>query len=304
VIRTGIIGLSEGNGHPFSFSAILNGYNDRAFADAGWPGIHDYLRREPAERFGIADARIVAAWTQDDETTRRLCAACGIERACEAVDDMVGRVDAVIVARDDWPTHAPLAMPFLERGVPVFVDKPLTLDRAELDAFEPYLRRGLLMSCAGLRYAAELDPLRGPVETWGIGELRLIVGTVVLGVERYGIHLLEALASLGGPFAEATLVQRLDVPYEGFVFRLGDGTPFVLNCLGPVGKTFHFSFFGTRSHRHVDLHDNFSAFRRTLEAFFAMVATGVSAIAPDETLRLMRLLADASRRREEADARA
>ena len=29
-VRVGMIGLSEGNGHPFSFSAILNGYDDAA----------------------------------------------------------------------------------------------------------------------------------------------------------------------------------------------------------------------------------------------------------------------------------
>ena len=38
VIRVGIVGLSEGNGHPFSFSAIINGFSDVGMAAAGWSG--------------------------------------------------------------------------------------------------------------------------------------------------------------------------------------------------------------------------------------------------------------------------
>ena len=31
-VRVGMIGMSEGNGHPFSFSAIINGYDDDGLA--------------------------------------------------------------------------------------------------------------------------------------------------------------------------------------------------------------------------------------------------------------------------------
>ena len=293
VIRTGIIGLSEGNGHPFSFSAIVNGYDDGAFGKAGWPVIHEYLKRQGAERFGIGEARITCAWTQDVEITKRLCAACRIETACASADEMLGMVDAVIVARDDWETHAAFAMPFLERGVAVFVDKPLSLADSELAQLEPYLRAGKLMSCSGLRYAVELDPLRVAQAQRDIGAPRLVSGAVLLGLERYGIHLIEAMASLGYPFSEPVRATRLDAPHDAFLIRLADGTPFLLDCLGAVAKTFHLSVFGDRGHRHFDLHDNFSAFRRTLEAFFGMVASGVPPIAPDETLRIMRLIAAA-----------
>jgi hypothetical protein len=80
------------------------------------------------------------------------------------------------------------------------------------------------------------------------------------------------------------------VPHEAWLIRLSDGTPLVLHCLGAVGKTFHLSIFGDRGHRHFDLHDNFSAFRRTLEQFFGMVRTARPPIDPDETLRIMNLI--------------
>lgn len=293
MIRTGIIGYSEGNGHPFSFSAIVNGYDDQKFAAAGWPVIHTYLKQQTPDRFHIGDARITHAWTQDPALTRTLCDACRIETACARPHEMIGRVDAVIIARDDWEIHAELAMPFLDAGLAVFVDKPLSLDTRHLTRFEPFLRSARLMSCSGLRYAAELDSLRVPPAQWEIGTPKLVVATVLNEIEKYGIHLIEAVAGLHPAWSHTISVERLDVPHEAWRIELSDGVPMFLHCLGAVGKTFHLSVFGDRGHRHFDLHDNFSAFRRTLEQFFTMVKTGVPPINPDETLAVMRLIQQA-----------
>jgi hypothetical protein len=291
MIRVGIIGFSEGNGHPFSFSAIVNGYDETHFAEAGWPVILNYLKQQPADRFGFDGVRVTHAWTQDASLTRKLCAACRIDTVCELATDMLGAVDAVIIARDDWESHAELAMPFLRHGLAVFVDKPLSLNVQQLDVFLPYLRSGKLMSCSGLRYAAELDEMRSTEPD--TGAIHLISGAVLNGLDKYGIHLLEAVASLGGRFACPVAVTRLPAAHDSFVVTLEGGLLFHLDCLGAVGKTFHLSFFGQTGHRHFDLHDNFSAFRRTLAEFFAMVKTGVPAIAPEQTLRLMRLITTA-----------
>ena len=288
VIRTGIIGLSEGNGHPFSFSAIINGYDEPGFAEVGWPVILDYLQRQPSARFGIGDARVTHAWTQDQEITGQLCAACRIETACASVSEMLGAIDALIIARDDWESHAELAMPFLRSGVPVFLDKPLTLNSAELDAFTPFLHSGKLMSCACLRNAVELDLMRAPEpET---GPIKLISGTVLNELAKYGIHLIEAVASLGGAYARPVAITRLEASHDSFLVHFENGVPFHLDCLGSVGKTFHLSVFGERNHCHFDLHDNFSAFRRTLKQFYSMVRTGAPPIDPTETIHIMRLL--------------
>jgi len=58
-IRLGVIGMTEGNGHPYSWSAILNGYDRaRMTAECPFPGIPGYLNLQPPEAFGIADARV------------------------------------------------------------------------------------------------------------------------------------------------------------------------------------------------------------------------------------------------------
>ena len=73
--------------------------------------------------------------------------------------------------------HFQMARPFLEAGLPVFVDKPLSLEVSELRAFKPYLERGQLMSCAGMRYARELDEPRADLAAYG--RLKLIRGAIV-----------------------------------------------------------------------------------------------------------------------------
>lgn len=288
VIRTGIIGLSKGNGHPFSYSAIVNGYDDLSFKDAGWPQIHDYLRLQPNKNFGIQDVLVTHAWTQDSTITTKLCAACNIQTPCASPMEMLGQVDALIIARDDWESHAEMALPFLREGVSVFVDKPLTLSDTELETFVPFLQQGKLMSCSGMRYSVELDSLR--VKYRDTGQIRLISGTILNDPEKYGIHLMEAVASLGGDFAQTNSVTKLEAPHDSFLLHLANSVPFHLDCLGNVEKTYHLSFFGESAHLHFDLHDNFSAFRRTLEQFFIMVQTGVPPFEPMETINLMKVL--------------
>jgi hypothetical protein len=288
VIKVGIIGLSDGNGHPFSFSAIINGYDALAFADAGWPTILAYLNQQPANHFGIDGVRVTHAWTQDAELTKRLCAACLIDTACRNVSDMLGQVDALIIARDDWKSHFGLAIPFLMEGVPVFIDKPLTLDADELDKFQPYLESAKLMSCSGMRYSQEIYQLR--ISNSEIGDCKLIAGVVLNDLEKYGVHLIEAIFGLGNEFSKPIAVTRLDTPHDSFVIQLKGGVPFYLDCLGDIAKTFHLNIYGDSGHLHFDLHDNFTAFRRTLEKFFQMIRTEIPAINPDETLCIMKLL--------------
>lgn len=285
-LRVGVIGLSPGNGHPFSFSAIVNGYSARGWREAGWVVIKKYLdERDPSE-FGFEGARVTHAWTQTPELTDRLREACLIPHTVAQPGDLIGQVDAVLLARDDPACHAELALPLLAAGLAVFVDKPLSVEPAELEQFAPYLRRGQLMSCSGFRYARELDGLRAGYED--LGELRLLRGAVLNGLEGYGIHLLEAVCAATG--LRPTSVWPVPARHASLALTMSDGSLFQLDALGDVAKTFKIDLWGTRGTRSFELRDNFTAFRRTLGHFFDMVRSARPAVAPDETLHLMHTL--------------
>ena len=215
----GIIGVSDGNGHPFSYSSIINGYSPEGLAASGWPGIYEYVRRRHASEFGLQGWTVTHAWTQDPETTKRLCAATRISHGVSDYREFLGNVDAVIIARDDHETHFQMASTFLEAGLPVFVDKPLSLDVSELRALKPYLEKGQLMSCSGMRYARELDEPRADLAAYG--RLKLIRGAIVLSWEKYGVHLLDAALAITP--ARPVSVRMLPAEHAAAVVRLDDG---------------------------------------------------------------------------------
>jgi len=291
----GIIGLSEGNGHPFSYSSIINGYSTEGLAASGWPGIYEYVRRRHASEFGLDGWTITHAWTQDPESTKKLCGACRIPHGVDDFWQFLGNVGAVIIARDDFETHFQMAMPFLEAGLPVFVDKPLSLDVSELRTFKPYLEKGQLMSCAGMRYARELDEPRADLAAYG--RLKLIRGAIVLSWEKYGVHLLEAVLAVTP--AHPVAVRMLPAEHASAVIRLDDGVLLQIDALGECPRTFHLEFFGTQCSGAFDITDNFSMFRRMLWEFVQSIQTGRPAIPPDRTLEIMRVLIAGQKARKE-----
>lgn len=284
--QVGIIGLSEGNGHPFSFGSIINGFSPEGLSVSGWPGIYEYVRRRHASEFGLNGWKITHAWTQDPESTRRLCAACNISHSVSDYREFVGNVDAVIVARDDYETHFEMARPFLEAGLPVFVDKPLSLDISELSVLKRYLQTGQLMSCSGMRYARELDEPRANLAAYG--RLKLIRGAIVLSWEKYGVHLLDA--AFGITSARPVSVRMLPAEHAFAAVRLDDGTLIQIDALGECAPTFHLELFGTQRNGAFDITDNFSMFRRMLWEFLTSIETGRAAIPSEKTLDVMRVL--------------
>jgi predicted dehydrogenase len=295
VKKIGIIGLSEGNGHPFSYGSIINGYSAEGLAASGWPGIYEYVRRRHASEFGLDGWTITHAWTQDPDATRRLCAACRIPNAVTDYREFTGSVDAVIIARDDYENHFQMARPFLEAGLPVFVDKPLSLEVSELRLFKPYLEKGQLMSCSGMRYARELDEPRADLAAYG--RLKLIRGAIVLSWEKYGVHLLEAILALTP--AVPVSVRMLPAEHASAVVRLADGVLIHLDALGECPRTFRVELFGSQRTAAFDITDNFTMFRRMLWQFTESIRTGRPAIPPGRTTEIMQVLIAGRMAREE-----
>ena len=283
-ISVAVLGVTPGNGHPFSFSAIINGYDDAGLAASGWTGIYDYVRRRDASEFGLPPLRVTHAWSQDAETTAKLCAACRIPHAVEKREQLLGEVGAVILARDDFENHLEYARPFLEAGLPVFLDKPLALDAPALRAFKPHLEAGRLMSASGLRFAKELDEPRAGLRDYGT--LELLRGAVVLDWEHYGVHMVEAILGIlpGRPVA----VSAHPAAHASLAVEMDAGPTVLIDALGEAPKTFHIDLFGSKKRSAHEVEDNFSMFRRMLWHFAEMVRTGRPPIPPERTLDVMR----------------
>ena len=229
MIKLGIIGFSKNNGHPYSFSAIVNGFNEVYFKKVGYPQILSYLKKKKKKEFFIKNLKITHAWSEDFKKTKLLCNACKIPNPLKNLNEMIGNVDGVVIARDDWRSHKKLASIFLENKIPVFIDKPLTLSIKELKYFKKFADQKLLMSCSALRFSNELKNIQHKIKNKK--SIKLVIANVVNDVEKYSVHMLEVISAMG--LLNVRKITFLKGFYKTFHIDLKSNKSLILNCFAP-----------------------------------------------------------------------
>lgn len=293
--KIGLLGLTNGNGHPYSWGSIINGYNDKALRDANWNVIYNYVKKRDISEFGFPNIKITHVWTQDDGISNNLAQAICAESVVKNYTDMIGEVDAVIIARDDYEQHLVMAKPFLEAGMKVLIDKPLTMEMSELLFFKEYLYKGQLMSVAGLRFAMELDEIRANINTFG--KLKVIQSSVINEWEKYGIHIIDGV--LGLIDEKPKSIEYISSNAEIYVVTFESGLVWTINILGSTQKTFNIEVWGESKRSSVEIEDNFSMFRRMLYRFGKLVDQDEILYNPENTLLSIALLIAGKQSRQE-----
>lgn len=295
VKKIGLIGLTENNGHPYSWGSIINGYNDKALRDANWDVIYNYVKKRDISEFGFPNIKITHVWTQDDAISNNLAQAICAESVVKNYTEMIGEVDAVIIARDDYENHLVMAKPFLDAGMKVLIDKPLTMDMSELLYFKEFLSKGQLMSVAGLRFAIELDEIRANMDTFG--KLKVIQSSVINEWDKYGIHIIDGV--LGLLEEKPKSIEYISSNAEIYVVTFESGLVWTINILGNTQKTFNIEVWGESKRSRVEIEDNFSMFRRMLYRFGKLVDQDEILYNPENTLLSIVLLIAGKQSRQE-----
>ncbi len=290
-IRLGIVGYTPGNGHPYSWSAIINGFDrermNRECVGDGM-GFTGYLNKIAPERLGIAGVRVTHVACEGIDKAAHIAAVCGIDRVCPRPEAMIGQVDAVIVATDIGGEHVRRAHPFIAAGVPLFIDKPLCDRAADLAVFEQWAAEGAkFLSSSSMRYAKELVPYHRNHHE--IGRLLMITMPMCKSLETYGIHALEAVYPIVGPGFATVRTVPLD---RGAIVHLhhASGVEVVLNSLYDSSYGAPVQLYGTQGSLSLSYGDSFSAFRAQLCAFVDYLRSGVEPYPRAETFELMRIL--------------
>ncbi|MDD3925142.1 MAG: Gfo/Idh/MocA family oxidoreductase [bacterium] len=297
-IRLAMLGMVDGNGHPYSWSAIFNGYDREEMSKCPYAGIPAYLNKEPEEGFGIDGARVTHIWTDDPDDAVKVAKASLIPNIAARPEDVIGHVDAVIIATDRGEEHISRCRPFVEAGLPVFVDKPLTDNEADLVVFSRWVSQGKpIMSSSCMRYCKEFGPYR--LSTRDLGDLRYISVTTPKSWERYGIHALEAIYPVLGPgFISVRNTgdagrNIVHLKHESDVDVL---VAAVADMYGAFGVL---TLCGTAGHAQAAMSDTFYAFKAQLKAFIDYLCTGERPFPFVETEELMKLVIAGIKSREE-----
>jgi hypothetical protein len=290
-IRLALLGMVEENGHPLSWSAIINGhFDDAIIRAAGVPVIADYLGAQAPSALGIPGATITHVWCDRPDDARAVAASAQIPHIVANPLDVLGEVDAVIIPTDKGEEHLERARPFIEADLPVFIDKPLTIRADHLDQFIAWHQAGKrIYSSSAMRYAHEFTSLPGRMHE--VGEPRLIVVTCAKSWERYGIHALECVYGLlpPGGWLDACNTGSADANLVHLRHRSKVDVVLAVNQ-DMFGGFCHVTVYGTKGRLDAQFRDSFSAFKAQLTAFIDSIRNGDDALNFPQTVEQMAII--------------
>ena len=303
-IRLAMLGMVAGNGHPYSWSAIINGrYDAQVMAQCGYPVIPEYLGAELPKSLGLHGVRVTHIWCDDPDDARKVADATYIDQVVDDPIQVIGQVDAVVIPTDIGGEHLERARPFIEAGLPVFIDKPLTDNQDDLQQFAAWYREGRpILSTSCMRYSQAFIPLKADLET--VGDVRLINCMMAKSWERYGIHALESVYGLLDPGGWIDVVNTGNDERNMIHLRHADGVDVLLSVVADMAGGFgHVSVTGTQGRLEASFNDNFNAFKQQLAAWVAYLRQGVLPFDSAQTIEQMKIIIAGLRSRQEGGRR-
>lgn len=129
---------------------------------------------------------------------------------------MLGMVDAVMITSRDGKLHYPYAKAFLEAGIPMFMDKPFTVDPSEAVAMVALAKEKAVPLCGGSSLKCCPDIVNMGKTRWALGE-NLISGYLSAplqpdspysGFYFYASHLVEMCLAVFGWEPEAVTARN------------------------------------------------------------------------------------------------
>ena len=190
VIRIGIVGFDTS--HVVEFTKRINHF-------------------DVDEKFWVEGARIVAGYpgkptpaaSQEIINERtKILKGYGVE-IVDKPEDLIGRVDAVMIEYNEGAKHLEASRPFMEAGLPVFIDKPLACSIQDAKKIIELAKdNGVpVFSSSSLRYALEIQNLKKSDVGRILGASTYGPGIIVQfnpGLFFYVIHAIEMLYALMG----------------------------------------------------------------------------------------------------------
>ncbi len=291
MFRLGIIGMSPGNGHPYSWSALCNGYRKQYMDTSGFPVISDYLSAQTYPEDFIQDAVVSHIWTQDHALSSHIAKASNIETVVTDFRDMIGCVDGILLARDDASMRLHFLKSLLPSGLPIYVDKPLALTvhaAKEILALQSY--PGQIFSCSALRFANELCLDQQGLNS--IGGLLRIIGVTPKSWNTYSPHIIEPIRIFYPSFFDKVVSKQSCRSFDRVKLSgtCASGLEFEFCSMGGVNVPIHLVLVGEQASVKLVFSDSFHAFKSALRYFLDTSCVRIKGISTDDMLSTVSLI--------------
>jgi hypothetical protein len=289
MLKFGVIGISEGNGHPYSWSAICNGYDVGAMQLCPFPVIPQYLAEQTWPEARLKGVHVTHVWTQDEKQSIFIAKAAKIDHVVSDPIEMIGKIDGLLLARDDAARHPEMALPFLKAGLPVFVDKPFALSTSDADTmWAAQQREGQIFTCSSLRFASELE--LSAAERVKLGEIKWVEASIMKKWDTYAIHLLEPLITQVLNRGEWQEVHRVSYGEIGMYTIKWDNLLAYLKVTGSITSPLALTYYGSKGSVTKSFTDSFGCFKNSLARFRDVVLGKVENIPMAETRELVNII--------------
>lgn len=289
-ISLGIIGLSEGNGHPYSWPAIFNGYNHEFMKDCPYPVIHEYLSKQTFPDDCIKETKVTHIWTQDKKLSEHIAKASNIPNIVETYTDLIGKVDGILLARDDVENHYEMAKPFIEAGMPVYIDKPIAFSIAEAYSIynlEKY--SGQIFTCSAISFAEEFQITEEILKE--TGEILYIDACVMKDWDKYSIHIIEPVLKMLDKNDRIINITTNSYNKKNTVaVNWESGITACFKTLGDSKCPIKIIIYGTSGYKELVFNDTFAAFKSALQNFVDIINNKKPNLSKNITIKTMEII--------------
>jgi len=160
------------------------------------------------EKEEFSHMQAIGVYSDDTAAAEKLRDTFGVA-VMEHYADAVGKADGIIITARHGDNHYKYAKPYMDSGIPMFIDKPITVSEAEAVTFMKQLKEKNVKISGGssLKLAQEIEELREDVKNKLDGEtLSGLVRAPYQSENPYGgfyfyaQHLVEMVTSIFGKY--------------------------------------------------------------------------------------------------------
>ena len=161
------------------------------------------------------EIEVIGVYSEDAAAMQQVSEAFGVP-AMASYDAAVGTADGVVVTARHGGKHYPYAKPYIESGVPMFIDKPITVDEEEAIAFMRECRDAGVRLTGGscCKYAAEIAEMKEQLKRedvrGGLVRAPINMDNPYGGFFFYSQHLVEMLGELFGLYPRSVRATRAE----------------------------------------------------------------------------------------------